>query len=906
MLRLYFSLVFSLLINYGSAQNVGVGTTTPHSSAILDLTSTDKGLLVPRMTGSQRLAITPVNGLIVFDTDTASLFVYAASEWKKMPVKKLEDFIVGSNFGDMLRWNGSTSWEAYTPTVPVQYPLTISRTGSGTVTSSVTGVYCGLDCAESYNSGTSVTLTATPDPGANFVGWSGSCSGTGSCVVTMTAARNVTASFTHLLTVSKSGSGTGTVTSTPAGINCGSTCSANYSNGSLVTLSAGADANAAFTGWAGACTGTGPCTVTMDAAKNVTAFFTRQQYLLAVSKNGTGSGTITSSPAGISCGAACNSMYDGGTSVTLSASPDGNSSFAGWSGACTGTGICVVTMDALKNVVATFTKPQYTLTTSRTGPGTVISSPSGIICQPACSDNFESGTSVTLTPVPDQGSSFGNWSGDCSGSFPSCVVSVNGNKNVAARFGYLLTTSGPGGTISSSPTGISCGATCNYVFNPGTVVTLTATPNANGTFTGWSGACSGTGLCVVTMNAAASVSAFYSFPLNVTRYNNGGGSVFSSPSGISCGTGGACTTGFINGTNVSLTASPDAGAGFVGWSGDCTGSGACNVSMNTVRNVQAIFSYPLTVTKNAASAGTVSSPSGFNCGTGCSNQTLSSNYNDVVILTATPAAGATFVNWTGCDAPSGNSCTMNVSAIKTVQANFAYPVTASVTNASGGNVASSPAGINCPSTCNALFTIGSLVSLTPNASAGATFNGWTGCDAVVGSTCNLTINSPKNVVAQFTYPLTVTNNSGGSVTGSPAGINCPGTCTSSYTAGSSVTLTPTPAAGAAFGSWTGCDGVSGNVCTINMNSVRNATATFTYPLTVTKSGAGTGTVTSSPTGINCGATCTASYPAGSNVILTATPAVGSVFGVWTNCPSPSGNSCTVPMTQIRTVNASFN
>ena len=129
MFRFVLLIILTLLINYGSAQTIGIGTATPNSSAILDLSATDKGLLVPRMTASQRLSITPVNGLIVYDNDTASLFVYTASAWKKMPVKKLEDLIVGANSGDMLRWNGS-GWEAYSTALPVQYPLTVTRTGS--------------------------------------------------------------------------------------------------------------------------------------------------------------------------------------------------------------------------------------------------------------------------------------------------------------------------------------------------------------------------------------------------------------------------------------------------------------------------------------------------------------------------------------------------------------------------------------------------------------------------------------------------------------------------------------------------------------------------------------------------------------------------------------------------------
>lgn len=116
-------------------------------------------------------------------------------------------------------------------------------TGSGTVTSNPAGVDCGTDCTEANVSGTSVTLTATPVAGSTFAGWSGSCTGTGSCVVSMTVARSVTATFD---TTGRSGpftltvvtAGTGTVRSTPAGINCPGDCNESYASGTSVTLTA--------------------------------------------------------------------------------------------------------------------------------------------------------------------------------------------------------------------------------------------------------------------------------------------------------------------------------------------------------------------------------------------------------------------------------------------------------------------------------------------------------------------------------------------------------------------------------------------------------------------------------------------------------------------------------------------
>lgn len=76
---------------------------------------------------------------------------------------------------------------------------------------------------------------------------------------------------------------------------------------------------------------------------------------LTVTRSGAGPGTVTSAPAGINCGATCSASFTSGTSVTLTALPGAGSSFAGWSGACTGTGTCTVIMNNPKSVTATFT-----------------------------------------------------------------------------------------------------------------------------------------------------------------------------------------------------------------------------------------------------------------------------------------------------------------------------------------------------------------------------------------------------------------------------------------------------------------------------------------------------------------------------------------------------------------------
>jgi hypothetical protein len=97
----------------------------------------------------------------------------------------------------------------------------------------------------------------------------------------------------------------------------------------------------------------------MNSAMAVTATFDAvppppPRYTLTVFKAGSGSGTVASSLAGISCGATCSHGYAQGTAVTLTATPAAGSRFAGWSGACTGTGACAITTNANTTVTATF------------------------------------------------------------------------------------------------------------------------------------------------------------------------------------------------------------------------------------------------------------------------------------------------------------------------------------------------------------------------------------------------------------------------------------------------------------------------------------------------------------------------------------------------------------------------
>jgi len=149
----------------------------------------------------------------------------------------------------------------------------------------------------------------------------------------------------------------GNVSVSPNGITCGAKCYL-YSQGEYVELSyKAASDDFYFSGWSGACSGTGSCAVTMNTDKQVTASFSKYPATFKLNASVSGGGIIRSSPQGIDCGLVCSASFGEDSNVVLLASPNEGYDFIGWTGACSGNGACVVTMDSAKNVTATFLNP---------------------------------------------------------------------------------------------------------------------------------------------------------------------------------------------------------------------------------------------------------------------------------------------------------------------------------------------------------------------------------------------------------------------------------------------------------------------------------------------------------------------------------------------------------------------
>src|SRR5882762_5955868 len=216
-----------------------------------------------------------------------------------------------------------------------------------------------------------------------------------------------------------------------------------------------------------------------------------------------------------------------------------------------------------------------------------------------------------------------------------------------------------------------------------------------------------------------------------------------------------------------------------------------------------------------------------------------------------------------------------------------------------GTIASSDGGINCGATCIHKYPKGTTVTLTATAGSGAVFSRWLGPCAAQPNPCTVAVTHYTAVAADFTSPVTVALTGGGSVTSTPAGINCPSvSCSASYPARTQVTLTASAASGNAFNGWGGaCSGLT-NSCTLLINTAKSVTAQFVdhHTLSLGFTGSGKARVVSSPAGIDCGATCVASFPPAAVVTLTSTPAPDTYVANWglPGCPNYV-STCAVTM-----------
>lgn len=378
--------------------------------------------------------------------------------------------------GAIIAWQdyrSGTNWDIYAqkvlaggtlpgaPTTEYDLIAEAGGNGSGRVSSNVGGIddlYPALTIFSArLKYGTAVTLTAKADTGS-AAAWSGICNsraGTpaaATCTITnMNADKTVAVTFRLLkyaLAVTKKGTGAGTVKSDTGWlIWTGNLGTGRFDYNTSVTLTATPAGSSVFSGWTGCDSVSGStCTVTMNAARSVTAGFALKQYTLSVLAAGNGSGAVKSNVGGINfsypAAGSAGTDLDHGTIVTLTATAAKGSTVK-WSGNCSSTGgtltkaTCTTTINAVKTAKATFTLNRYTLTVTKTGSGSGSITPdtgglswTGNIG----TKKYNYNTSVILTAAAWGNSTFGGWTGCDSISGNSCTVTMNAAKNVTAAF----------------------------------------------------------------------------------------------------------------------------------------------------------------------------------------------------------------------------------------------------------------------------------------------------------------------------------------------------------------------------------------------------------------------------------------------------------------------------------------
>jgi hypothetical protein len=509
--------------------------------------------------------------------------------------------------------------------VVAHYDLTIAVDPvAGGTTDPAVGVH-------TYEEDDVVDITATPAVGYEFDHWSGDCTGSGACQVTMDEDKSVTAHFEESVA---SGSATSSAVPSDATPTVGAQIDVDISI-DVTNVDAPDDALGSFTGsldW-------DPDVLAYNSNSGLLAGFTGAINTAAV---GTGhiafNGLNAYGPTGNTM--VFTIIFD----VIGAGTSDLDLEYSAMAAAYTFVDLTPILTVNDGSVVATLA--EYTLTMA-VDPG------EGGTTDPAVGDHaYAAGTLVNITATPAVGYEFHEWSGACTGS-GACQVTMNADKSVTAHFTAItheltIGVDPVGGGTTSPVVGV-------HTYGYGTVVDITALPNSGYEFYEWSGACTGSGACQVTMDADRNVTAHFTaitHELTIGVDPVGGGTT--SPAA------GVHTYGY--GTVVDITATPAVGYEFYEWSGACTGSGACQVTMDADKSVTAHFTtitYELTIGVDPVGGGTTSPAVGVH----------TYGYGTVVDITAAPAAGYVFDQWSGdCSGPG--TCSVTMDGPKSVTAHF--------------------------------------------------------------------------------------------------------------------------------------------------------------------------------------------------------------------------------------------
>lgn len=336
-----------------------------------------------------------------------------------------------------------------------------------------------------FNQGSSVTLTATPNAGYSFLNWTENgtiVSTSSSYQLTMAGNKALVANFTLSLVLTLSSSPSVGGTTTGAG---------SFTPGASTTVTATPNTGYTFVNWTEGTTivsAEAIYTSPLNTSRTLVANFATSGFALNVIAI---NGTVVKNPVLAS--------YNSGAIVQLTATPSTGYTFTGWSGDATGSLNPVsVTMNSNKNVTANFTAVANTFALNVVAVnGTVLKVPS--------KTDYNSGEIVALTATPATGYTFTGWSGDATGSLNPLSVTMSSNKNITANFaltgnGFTLNVVANNGSVLKNPD--------MTTYTNGASVQLTATPNSGYKFTSWSGDATGSvSPLTVTMNANKNITA---------------------------------------------------------------------------------------------------------------------------------------------------------------------------------------------------------------------------------------------------------------------------------------------------------------------------------------------------------------------------------------------------------------
>lgn len=419
-----------------------------------------------------------------------------------------------------------------------------------------------------------------------------------------------------------------------------------------------------------------------------------------------------------------------GNPVRLTATPNPGWSFDHWAsakGSVTGTSNPLVSGFTFNEAVtATFTQDQYTLLKNVVGNGAIEVTPDQA--------TYLYGDIATLKAVPALGWSFAGWSDATTGNDITTTLSITGNMTVVATFTqdqYTLAvnTAGDGsGTTTVAPVK---GA---YVYSD--VVTLSAQPAAGSVFTGWSGALvSSQPVETLTIKGNTGVTANFAkgqYTLNVTVVSNGANGNTTEVGGTVTTTPNKAAYGFNE--QVSLTATPEPGWTFVGWSGAASGSApSFTLTMTKNESVTATFTQDqYTLVRNTAGEGQGSIT--------VTPERATYLYGEVVTVEAVAEAGSAFANWSGALSGTDPSVPLTITGNSSILAVFVereYQINVTTVGGQGGDpggtVTVSPQGP---------YHLGDEVTLTATPNDGYRFSHWTsepaGEGAVSAETQDLT------------------------------------------------------------------------------------------------------------------------------------------------------------------------